>query len=223
MKGAQCRRNLVAEYLLAQLGTVLGAPVPSPALVNVPASLAEIVSREGSDVQPGVGFGASLLPGLSPDAWRGPSKTIERLLRSSPATNAPRLAALAILYGWFDVVGYQILQSSSAPFEIYATDHGHGLPGGADDWTVAAFDRARPAAPYDLIARCLTDNDLADAIQRLRALPDADIVRAVAAPSEEWGVTTTERVELAAFLMARRDSYLDRAPAAPAVRRRRRS
>lgn len=203
VKGRQVGRAIVNEQVIAQIGLALGAPVGQPALIDVPA---ELIAAEPAmqHMLPGVSHGTRYLRDCSDRLW------IEHV---NVAVNRARFALLAVLYGWGHAGDHQLIYANAAPHLVYSVDHGHFFPTGPD-WTAPALDQAPSATLYqDIVSTCgLTSAELRAALAALDGVQESAIIRAVAAPPDEWGCTMDERVTMVAFFAKRRSELLALVP-----------
>ncbi|WP_027268929.1 HipA family kinase [Leptolyngbya sp. PCC 6406] len=194
VKGRQAGRQIINDQVVARLGTLLGAPVGEPKLIDVPSALIEIEPNL-SHLQPGIAHGTRFIP----DCMDQPE-----LIATSQPENRSRLARLAVLYAWVVPGDWQFLFSKSPPRLVYSVDHGHFFPGGPE-WTVRDLQQAAPPYLPSCFSVCaLTPEDWVEALLALSQIPEEEIVHTVAAIPEEWGLTIEERVVLVQYLLYRR-------------------
>jgi hypothetical protein len=202
-KGRQAGRAIVNDQIVARLGIALGAPVGAPALVDI-AALAAVSVDLVHMKPPGVCHGTEMVRDCSERGW---------IAHTDEPQNTARFASLAVLYGWAHAGDHQLIYANQTPHLVYSVDHGHFFPGGPH-WTIATLDADGPASVYrDIVSACnLLPADLEAPLVALAALSENDVVQAVAAPPDEWGVSMDERVALVGYLMKRRAQLLTRNP-----------
>lgn len=206
VKGRQIGRAAVTDHIVGEVGMMIGAPVASVVLVDVPDFLVRYepeLNGEDADFDefwPGVGHGSLEIPGCE-DRFD--------IQNYSHGANRDRFASLAILYGLFHASDRQYLYERHGARRPWSHDHGDFLPGRID-WTVASLRGALPAKPDQKILEGagLSYERLRQSAQALRLLTDEKIATAVASPPNCWGIRFLERVELAAYLAVRRNQLL---------------
>jgi hypothetical protein len=181
VKGKQSGRMIVNDHIVGQLGAELGAPVGHVAVVDVP----DILIKAEPDLQnmaPGLSHATLLIPRVGER---------ESILYVSAPENRPRFALLAVLYGWVVAGDHQFVYENQPPHLVHSVDHGHFFPGGPD-WTTASLRGAGdPALDPTLAGACaFTAEEIATAADALAPLPDQVVAEAVAAPLQEWGLTS---------------------------------
>ncbi len=177
----------------------MGAPVGEPALVIIPDELVRN-EPEMHDIAPGVSHGTLFIRDTTDRSW---------LIHTDKSYNRERFALLAVLYGWLCAQDNQLIYSNHEPHYVYSVDHGHFLPGGPE-WTIASLARAPIAQPLqDIRGGCgLSDEAIAAALAALRTVTMNDVIRSVAFPPDEWGVSMAERAAIACFIRKRRIEML---------------
>jgi hypothetical protein len=117
---AEMGRVLVNDHVTARLGTLVRAPVPQCALIDVPAEL--IANQpEMSHLMAGIAHGSQFVENVTERAGFEHANVLE---------NRPRFALLAVLFGWIGAQDHQFVYSKTAPQLVYSVDHGHFFPGG---------------------------------------------------------------------------------------------
>lgn len=199
VKGRQAGRQIVNDQIVARLGQAMGAPVGEPKIINFPAELINS-NRNLSHIPPGTAHGTLWIPDCF-DSWE--------LIATSEPFNRLRLSLLAVLYGWVYAGDRQFLFLYDPPRFIYSVDHGHFFPGGPD-WTENALREAPDARLDDFfLSECsFTDREIERSLSQLQAVREEEIVRAVASPPVEWGLTIDERVTLVEYLITRQQQLL---------------
>ncbi len=201
IKGAQIGRPIVTDQIVARLGQALQAPVGEPALIEISEDLIAL-DEQMSHFIPGLTHGTRYIPNCQ-DARD------LRYLAKSHKENRKRLALLALLYGWAIAYDHQFLIRTSSPCLVYAMDHGLFLPG-RDAWTVTHLKEAGPPQLDPFIQHQLnfTVGEVSSALEHLQNVSTDNILRAVASPPVEWGITIEERAALAAYFLRRQEQLL---------------
>jgi hypothetical protein len=171
-------RTMFNEYAAASLGILLGVPIPSVALIDVPAKL---IAREGLAPRlPGLAYGCRYFPGSS-------------------RCGQPESARIALFLQWtaWSPAEPQFIQTPSSL--VYAIDFGNYL-GGPDDV------RQEPTPPTDPLDT--SDPEAAASIAALRGITPEKIAAVMAAPPESWGIPLAERVQIAIWLYERQQQLL---------------
>jgi hypothetical protein len=197
IKGQQAGRQIINDQIVARLGMAIAAPVGEPKLVDV-TELATIEERL-SHITPGTAHGTRFIPDCYDEYT---------LIATSEPDNRPRLARLAVLYGWVTENDGQYLFKKHPPRLIYSVDHGHFFPGGPD-WEEEQLLEAPPATLAPCFEECnLNQEEVSGALQALEAVTEGQIIQAVSTPPDQWGLTINERVTLVEFLTRRRQELL---------------
>jgi hypothetical protein len=193
VKSRDAGRMIVTDQIVGRIGIASGAPVGTPALVEVPMSLIQ-AEPEMAHMSAGIAHGSRWIPGCTQGGV------------DHCSTNRARFADLALLYGWAIASDHQFIYENDAPRLVHSVDHGHFFAG-STGWTVDTLSNAPTAEPDPtLISGCtLTDQELDDAKEKLAVVDDDAIAGAVASPPEDWGITQDERLAVAEYLAIRRD------------------
>jgi hypothetical protein len=198
VKGQQAGRQIVNDQIVARLGMAIAAPVGEPKLVDV-TELATVEDRL-SHITPGTAHGTLFIPDCDHEEYT--------LIATSEPDNRPRLARLAVLYGWVTANDWQFLFKKHPPRLIYSVDHGHFFPGGPD-WSEKSLLEAPSAELAPCFKECyLNPEEIGGALQSLEAVTEGKIIQAVASLPDQWGLTMNERVTLVEFLTRRRQELL---------------
>lgn len=198
IKGRQAGRQIVNDQIVARLGEAMGAPVGQPRLVEVSVELVEIEKRL-AHIPSGIAHGTKFIP----DCFDS-----HELIATDQPDNRPRLARLAVLFGWITPNDWQFLFTTKPPRLIHSVDHGHFFPDGPD-WT----EQQLLAAPHAELASCfspcyLTSDEIQEALQALKTVTESKIIQAVASPPDQWSLTMGERVALVEYLTRRKQELL---------------
>lgn len=205
VKGRQVGRFAVNDHIVAQLGTMMKAPVSYPRLIAVPDKLIEI-EPELSHFQVGLAHGSMFISGCF-DSYD--CRAVETPI------NKLRVAHLSVLYGWTLAYDHQFLYQKSSPQLIYSVDHSHFFPLAADGemWDVEALKLADSATLDSVFDICnLQPSEIHQALRNLASVSKEDILKAVASPPDEWGITMDERVAMAEYLVQRQQDLLSSNP-----------
>jgi hypothetical protein len=201
LKGRQAGRQIVNEQVVGRLGVLLGAPVALSYIVDVDETLTNDAEEpEFAYFQSGLAHASLFIPDCSFD---------RSILGSQQEVNRQRFALLCLLYGWVGANDRQFLYKTQHPSEVYSIDHGHFFPGGPD-WTIQDLRDAPEATLDPKIFQTFRFqlSEIQGALMALGKLSDEKILRVVARPPGEWGITMEERVELVAYLVKRREELL---------------
>ena len=199
IKGKQSGKQAVTDQILGTLGRQLNCPIPEVAQVDLPAALIS-AQPELSHFAPGLAHGSRYQAAYS-----------ERLGLDHAAENAEAFAMLAGFYGWGMAQDQQFLYGITHPHAVLSVDHGHFVGGGS--WSAESLRQASAAAELDpqIVAHSPPSAaHMLILLDRLRAVSDRDIARAVSLPGLDWEITMEERRGLADLLARRRDSLVTR-------------
>jgi hypothetical protein len=190
----------VNDQVVAALACSMGAPVPMPALVEVPPELIA-AQPELQHLAPGVSHGLTWVPGC----------TERQGLANTNPENNERFARLAALYGWIHAGDHQFIYTNASPHLVHSVDHGHFFPDGPE-WTITSLQSAGPADLDPTIHASLSWDDAQRSAVRkgMASMSDEVIANAVSRPPDEWGLSSSERLELASYLSRRRDEVVAR-------------
>lgn len=199
-------RALVTEQVVARLGAIIGAPVVPVSIVDLPPDLVKDDS-ELSHMPAGLCHGCRYVPKCTDKAWVRPNDL---------APYRASFALLAMLYGWVIPDDHQVIYSTVPPPALYSVDHGHFLPGGPGTWNAGTLAAAPIAAPDARIVNdCqLTQTELEAAVTPLRGVTNESLAEIVAVSPRDWLPSIDDRVALAEYLAARRDTLVSAFPAA---------
>lgn len=198
VKGSQTGKVVVNEQVVARLGHMLDAPIPPVQLIGVTTDLHSICSHLRY-IQAGYAHGSRLINDCSDKRW---------LSKENDAENGPRIAALAVLYGWMQAGDPQLIYSLAKPKLVWSVDHGHFFPNGPE-WTISDLRGAGPATVFaDLLSAC-DRSEVHAVMERLSTINSEAIAGVVAVPPTGWKFSMEERIELAVFLDSRRSDLLD--------------
>jgi len=192
VKGRQNGRMIVNEQVVGFLGEVIGAPVPSVAIIDIP----EIIIKENPTIQymqSGLSHGSLYMEGYSG------RKVIEH---TDVPENKSRFAKLAVLYSWIMASDRQIIYEEDSKLAI-SVDHGHFFPGGPN-WQASNLQNNHQVTLDPFFDPCnLTSLDFEPISDILKAIQCETIAKAVARPPSIWGLSEDDRIELAIYLNER--------------------
>ena len=187
--------SLFADHLVARLGELLGAPVATPHVVEIPA---ERIAFEP--------FLKYVLPGLTcattyiADATAGDVDHVEE--------NRERFGALNVLYAWAGVKDSTLLYADTSPHIV--TSVGHGLSLGSRLWTRQTLERDAPAHLRETIVSEAVRSiaDMMPALCTLVGIDDEQIAATVAAIPADLGRDADDRAAVVEYLIRRRGEIL---------------
>lgn len=199
VKGQNAGRQIVNEQIVARLGLLLGAPIPETQIVEIPDELIQL-EKNLAHIPAGTAHGSLYLRDTYFDRC---------LIATGEDVNRPRLALLAVLYGWVGANDRQYLFTNETPRLIYSIDHGHFFPNSpnwtANDLAIAQNAQLDPA----FVSEChFTPPEIDQAITALVNINEGEIVDAVAYPPTEWGITIDERTMMLQYLIKRQFQIL---------------
>lgn len=197
VKGAQVGRGIINEQIVASLGQLIDAPIPTVRIIDIPKELRD-AEPNLAYMQHGLSHGIAFQENCSDRRW-GANQLFE---------NIERYASIVVLYNWIPSNDNQLIFRLSPPEIVYSVDHGHFFFGGPN-WTTASLDLS--GSVYWTTPRTrfpISISDVEIAIRRLNAVSPNDIARAIARLPAEWGMTAEENVKLATYLERRRIQLL---------------
>ncbi len=198
VKGQNAGRQIINEQIVARLGLLLGAPITEVQIVDL-AKLIE-VERNLAHLSSGTAHGSLFVPNCFDS---------RDLLATSDDMNRPRLALLAVLYGWTEASDRQFLFSNTRPRLIYSVDHGHFFPN-SPDWTVEdILETDNVQLDAFLFRECnFTPIEINQSLDALAQIDEEAVVKIVGVPPVEWGITIEERVMMVEYLIRRQRNLL---------------
>lgn len=196
-------RAIANEQIVGRLGTLIDAPIPSIAQIEIPAPL--IANQpEMAHMTAGLAHGSLFSSDLTER---------EAISHLDVPPNRARFARLAVLYGWVVAADHQFFYSKSDPHLVHSVDHAYFFPGQAS-WTVQSLAQAPPPQLDTTITQAcnLTQPELHAAIRRLSEVDSREVGCSVALPPDDWGLTMDERVALLEFLLRRKATLVGLLP-----------
>jgi hypothetical protein len=118
---------IVTEYLVSQVGALIGAPVCEVQPVAIPPTLAGYRFGSGLELAEGVASASKAV---------GDAVEDRALIHRDRDDNARRHAGVLALYDWCWGGDPQWLYVATAESRVYSHDHGWYLPPEGPDWTV---------------------------------------------------------------------------------------
>lgn len=211
IKGMQAGgRMLFNDQAVARLAQLIGAPVPKPAIVNLPAELIALEPRL-AHMPAGLCHGSEFYDGHSDR---------QTVAFESIPENRPRFARLAILYGWVHASDHQQIYPNAPPHLVLSVDHGHFIGDGGPSWAPDTLERRGPAHQDQIVTTGakLSGEELRNACLMLQGVTAQQIAEAVAASPSGWGIALEDRTAFARYLWRRRSELISSLiPAAAAV------
>jgi hypothetical protein len=199
VKGRQMGRVLVNDHLVARLGELLGAPVTTTALVDIPQALITI-EPQVAHIPSGISHGAKWIEDCT-----------DRLTfeHAHLPENRHRFALLAILYSWAGCWSdHQFIYKKAAPQEVFSVDHGHFFQSGPN-WTISGLQGAPPVVLDPVFGACaLTPVELRSAARSLKSVDLSDVSAIVNWIPTDWGLSSDERAAMIEYLVRRHAQLL---------------
>ncbi|MFT4165010.1 MAG: hypothetical protein QM650_07180 [Microlunatus sp.] len=201
----QGSRTLVAEAIAYGIGRLIGAPVPTNALIEIPATFSwEYVA--GRRLRGGIGHGSlNVEDVVVADEWD---------IYSRLDDNRRRQAYILALWDLCMGGDPQWLHRTTDDYSIWSFDHGFWLAG-ESAWTIDSLKRIGTTPwQFDLDPSVASATGLRDAAERIDAL-GLSAIQAVARDIPlEWQTTPQELSELASVLFLRTEGVAERLRAA---------
>jgi hypothetical protein len=193
-------RQMVNDQVVARLGVIMNAPVARPALVEISSDLIDF-SPPHSYILAGVAHATEFIEDCSDNR--------ELFLHTKEPANRERFAMLCVLYSWIYARDHQFIYSKQKPNLVHSVDHGHFFVGGPN-WTKEHLNLSN-AVQIDrlLFDTCKpTPQELRPAISACEAITEQNILKVVAAPPTEWGITIDDRLALVEYLISRQKKIM---------------
>ncbi len=198
VKGRNAGRQIINEQIVARLGLLLGAPVTDVQFVDL-TKLIEI-EKNLAHISYEIAHGSAFVP----DCFDS-----RDLIATSNIENRSRLALLAVLYGWTKANDHQFLFKTTLPRLIYSVDHGHFFPN-SPNWAVEDLLEADNAQVDTFLSKeChFTSPEINQALDALVNINEEAVIKIVALPPVEWGITIEERTMMIEYLIRRQRNLL---------------
>lgn len=189
-------RILATEYLVSEVGQLIGAPVCEVKPLAIPEVFAGYQVPNGPILTPGVASASREIQ----DA-REMRPTLEHRDRDD---NARRHAGVFALFDWCWGDDQQWLRVETADQMLYSHDHGFYLPPGGQDWTIASLQAGVDVAhPLGLPVEGLDVDELERLADALDAVDAASLRPLLASMPAAWPVSDDELREAGRFLERR--------------------
>lgn len=197
-------KSLVTEFIVAEAGKMIGAPVCDPVLVGITAALLPFEYQPGYFLEEGVGFATRAIP---------PVVVEERpfLRHRARDDNARRHVGVFALYDWCWGSDEQWLHHVSDDWRLYSHDHGWYFPPAGPEWSVSEL--LATASQSHELADDTTDLDaqtLADVAGNLRNVKRSGLVEILNRVPASWPVSDEELEALGWYLEARAEPVASR-------------
>jgi len=219
----QCRRarrrsygrTLFVEQAVARLGQALVTPIPDVSLVELTSEFIQCGTWTRC-LEPGICHSLDWI-----DHVRDTQSIDEILTANSDGQNRERVAALAVLIGWFSNTpgDTQFLLESQPPYRVFSVDHGL-LADGIPIWeSVRKLDvwQGRGVRPHHAMTRHLKQwcnqqpheiPEIRAVAERLAQVTDWQIAQSLAHQPNAWGVGMCQRAQMMKYLQQRRDEMV---------------
>lgn len=197
----QGARTLIPERVVAALGGLIDAPIPTTSLIQIPQGLPDAY-RLGGVLEPGVGHGSLHIENaLIMDEW-------EVFLGHDD--NRSRQAVIAALWDLCLGDDPQWLHAVNDDYSISSFDHNFWLAS-ESEFSVEALERLGHRAWNDAVNPDVTSRAaLRSVADRLDRLERADFQTAVGTVPLEWNTTSAEMSRLSDYLCSRADAVAAR-------------
>lgn len=201
----QGSRTLVAEAFVYGVGRLIGAPVPTNALIEIPSTF-NWEYADGFRLRGGIGHGSlNVEDVVVAEEWG----TYSRL-----DDNRRRQAYILALWDLCMGVDPQWLHQTTDDYSIWSFDHGFWLAG-ESDWTIDSLKKiATTPWQFDLDPGVASASGLREAADRIDSLSLATIQAVASSVPLEWETTSQELSELASILFLRTEGVAERLRAA---------
>lgn len=198
MDNPHYNESLLAERVVATVGSILHAPLVESVLIDIPEELVagERYADDMRLITPGVAHGSRILPNALE------SDHADHVTKDHNSQRYPHFIALWLLCAGEDE---QWLFDAAADKSVYTFDHGVWL-GGQDQWTLRSLLQA-PAydAGWPFSVAGMDSQSFLAAASAIEGFSAIHALRAVASVPVAWGFADVELVGLANWLLARRE------------------
>lgn len=192
-QGAQI---LVTEYLVSQVGALIGAPVCTVRPIEIPADLDGFRVVNGPELHTGIGSASQAIPDVV--------EMRPQLLYRNEDDNARRHAGVFALFDWCWGDDQQWLAVETDEHRLYSHDHGYYFPPGGQNWTAADLT-ANVDQPHELALPPdgLNVDELGRLADALDAVAADDLAAILESVPEEWPVPDEDLEALGDYLQKR--------------------
>jgi hypothetical protein len=188
--------TFAADVVVGRLGNLLGAQIPSVALLSADANIC-LSYLELNGKVPGFFHGSAYTPNTTP---RLP------IDRARNAQDADDYAILSVLYGWMGSGDDQIIRRIQPPERVLSVDHGHFFNGGSP-WNETVFSTLGDASPHaTFLSQGADTAAVARAIMAAKNVTNEQIIEVISTVPPAWDVPNDDLVALAKFISRRRDT-----------------
>lgn len=193
---------LISEYVVGQLGGLIGAPVCEVSLAVVPDDIAGWEFRDNKQLEPGYACGSRNV---------GDAFEVKNLQHCDDDDNDVRHVGVLALFDWCWGGDGQWLYSRSADNETYSHDHGWYFPETGADWTEDALI-SRVDEPHELAhnAEGLDSTAVSDVADALESINRAQICGILNTIPSDWPATDEELEALGFFIERRAPAVAER-------------
>lgn len=194
---------LVTEYLVSQVGALIGAPVCTVRPIEIPSDLERFQVVNGPELRTGIGSASQAIP----DAV----EIRPHLLYRNEDDNARRHAGVFALFDWCWGDDQQWLAVETDEHRLYSHDHGYYFPPGGQNWTPADLE-ANVDQPHELNlpADGLDVDELARLADALDGLAASDVGAILESVPDEWRVSDEDLEALGKYLQNRAPAVASR-------------
>jgi hypothetical protein len=196
-------RSLVIDHVVGRLAHLLRVEaVPPVQLVQIPDELIKRTARLAS-ARAGWAHGSK---NTGPLTQKIVDFAYEGYYRNP--MNRPRFAALAVLYGLARGDDRHVNFPHTGKPLVFSVDHGEFLYG--PGWKATDLIDAKHATVDETIRRVcrVTPLELAEPLERLRALTVFGVAAAVSMPPCDWSFPESDRIALAKYIWERREAII---------------
>lgn len=198
-------RTLVAEVVTYGIGRLVGAPVPTNALIEIPVTF-DWEYADAYRLRGGTGHGSlNVEDVVVAEEWGTHSRLDD---------NRRRQAHILALWDLCMGVDPQWLHQITDDYSIWSFDHGFWLAG-ESDWTIDSLKKIGTTPwQFELDPDVASASGLREAADRIDALSLAAIQAVASTVPLEWETTPQELSELASILFLRTEGVAGRLRAA---------
>lgn len=208
----QGRKILANEYMVAELGRLVGAPYPESALLRVSEEIigASEIKFNGEMAESGIQFGSQYMANDNRTSANDPNPA-----QISDFINPEDIPALIVMdtltLNDDQKTQHIVFYPEGDGYRFWAVDYGHCL-GITDPWSDLEPTKDEIVAPIEpLRERVQGPQPFEDPLEVLESEVNTEVVKRIAEemPLDEWGVDHAELGALAAFVDERRNKVRD--------------